>query len=63
MTASSLTTPISQAVGKGVSVVAYDSPLPGTWRDVLRGSRHTLDPGVPLARVVDAYGLVVLERI
>jgi (1->4)-alpha-D-glucan 1-alpha-D-glucosylmutase len=38
-------------------------PLPGTWRDVLRGSRHTLDPGVPLARVVDAYGLIVLERI
>jgi ribose transport system substrate-binding protein len=30
VTADSLTTPISQAESKGLSIVAYDSPLPGT---------------------------------
>jgi (1->4)-alpha-D-glucan 1-alpha-D-glucosylmutase len=49
--------------------VRRDSPagelpsLPGTWRDVLGGSRRSLDGGAPLARVVDAYGLAVLERV
>ena len=37
--------------------------LPGAWRDVLGGSRLALDEGVALARLLDAYGLAVLERI
>jgi (1->4)-alpha-D-glucan 1-alpha-D-glucosylmutase len=37
--------------------------LPGSWRDVLTGTRRTLDDPVPLARVLDAYGLAVLERL
>jgi len=38
-------------------------PLPGVWRDLLGGARHSLDDDVALARVVDAYGLAVLERV
>jgi (1->4)-alpha-D-glucan 1-alpha-D-glucosylmutase len=38
-------------------------PLPGVWRDVLGGTRRCLDDGLALARVVDAYGIAVLERI
>src|ERR1700753_3224766 len=41
VTASSLTTPISQAVSKGVSVVAYDSPLPGTAAQLYIGTPNT----------------------
>jgi (1->4)-alpha-D-glucan 1-alpha-D-glucosylmutase len=37
--------------------------LPGTWRDVLGGSRRSLAEPTPLARLVDAYGLAVLERL
>ena len=38
-------------------------PLPGVWRDLLGGARRSLDDGPALARVVDAYGLAVLERV
>jgi (1->4)-alpha-D-glucan 1-alpha-D-glucosylmutase len=38
-------------------------PLPGVWRDLLGGARRSLDDGLPLARVLDAYGLAVLERV
>jgi (1->4)-alpha-D-glucan 1-alpha-D-glucosylmutase len=38
-------------------------PLPGIWRDPLGGARRSLGDGVALARVLDAYGLAVLERI
>jgi len=38
-------------------------PLPGVWRDLLGGARRSLDGGLALARVVDAYGLAVLERV
>ena len=38
-------------------------PLPGVWRDPLGGARRSLDDGLPLARVLDAYGLAVLERV
>jgi len=38
-------------------------PLPGVWRDLLGGARRSLEDGVSLARVVDAYGLAVLERV
>src|SRR6185437_14335246 len=41
VTASSLTTPISQAVAKGVSVIAYDSPLPGTKAQLYIGTPNT----------------------
>jgi hypothetical protein len=34
-----------------------------TWRDLLGGARRSLDDGLPLARVLDAYGLAVLERV
>jgi (1->4)-alpha-D-glucan 1-alpha-D-glucosylmutase len=38
-------------------------PLPGVWRDLLDGARRSLDDGPMLARVLDAYGLAVLERV
>ena len=38
-------------------------PLPGVWRDLLGGARRSLDDGLALARVLDAYGLAVLERV
>jgi (1->4)-alpha-D-glucan 1-alpha-D-glucosylmutase len=38
-------------------------PLPGVWRDLLGGARRSLSDGPALVRVVDAYGLAVLERI
>jgi ribose transport system substrate-binding protein len=41
VTASSLTTPIAEAVGKGMSVVAYDSPLPGTDAQMYIGTPNT----------------------
>jgi (1->4)-alpha-D-glucan 1-alpha-D-glucosylmutase len=37
--------------------------LPGAWRDVITGTRRQLDEAVPLAGIVDAYGIAVLERI
>ena len=37
--------------------------LPGVWRDPLGGARRSLEDGVALARVLDAYGLAVLERV
>ena len=39
--AQSLTTPISQAVSKGLSVIAYDSPLPGTKAQFYIGTPNT----------------------
>ena len=41
VTAQSLTTPISQAVSKGLSVIAYDSPLPGTKAQFYIGTPNT----------------------
>jgi (1->4)-alpha-D-glucan 1-alpha-D-glucosylmutase len=38
-------------------------PRPGVWRDLLGGARRSLDDGLALARVLDAYGLAVLERV
>jgi (1->4)-alpha-D-glucan 1-alpha-D-glucosylmutase len=37
--------------------------LPGVWRDLLSGAQRSLRDGPALARVVDAYGLAVLERV
>ncbi len=38
-------------------------PLPGVWRDLLGGARRSLDAGLALVRVLDAYGVAVLERV
>ena len=38
-------------------------PLPGVWRDLLTGTRRSLDDGPMLVRLLDAYGLAVLERL
>jgi (1->4)-alpha-D-glucan 1-alpha-D-glucosylmutase len=38
-------------------------PLPGVWRDLLGGTRRSLDGGLALARVLDAHGVAVLERV
>jgi (1->4)-alpha-D-glucan 1-alpha-D-glucosylmutase len=38
-------------------------PLPGVWRDLLGGARRSLDDGPALVRVLDAYGVAVLERV
>ena len=34
----------------------------GRWRDVLYGDERVLDASVPLASVLDEYGIAVLER-
>jgi ribose transport system substrate-binding protein len=41
VTAQSLTTPIAQAVAKGLSVISYDSPLPGTKAQFYIGTPNT----------------------
>lgn len=41
VTAQSLTTPIDQAVGKGLNVIAFDSPLPGTKAEFYIGTPNT----------------------
>jgi (1->4)-alpha-D-glucan 1-alpha-D-glucosylmutase len=35
----------------------------GRWRDVLRGEERDLEDGIALARVLDEYGIAVLERM
>ncbi len=35
----------------------------GRWRDVLYGEERLLESGVPLAQLLDEYGIAVLERI
>jgi len=35
----------------------------GRWRDVLRGGERALHPRVPLADVLDQYGIAVYERV
>ena len=34
----------------------------GRWRDVLPGDERLLDSSVPLAELLDEYGIAVLER-
>jgi hypothetical protein len=34
----------------------------GHWRDVLNGDERVLESGVPLAELLDEYGIAVLER-
>jgi (1->4)-alpha-D-glucan 1-alpha-D-glucosylmutase len=39
------------------------SGLAGTWREVRYGDEHRLDDDVPISRLVDEYGIAVLERV
>jgi ribose transport system substrate-binding protein len=64
VTASSLTTPISQAVGKGVSVIAYDSPLPGTKAQLYIGTPNTTagcDAGKAMTQAIGSGDVVAIS--
>jgi ribose transport system substrate-binding protein len=64
VTADSLTTPISQAVGKGVSVVAYDSPLPGTKAQLYIGTPNTTagcDAGKAMTQAIGSGDVVAIS--
>jgi ribose transport system substrate-binding protein len=64
VTASSLTTPISQAVAKGVSVVAYDSPLPGTKAQLYIGTPNTTagcDAGKAMTQAIGSGDVVAIS--
>jgi ribose transport system substrate-binding protein len=64
VTASSLTTPISQAVAKGVSVVAYDSPLPGTAAQLYIGTPNTTagcDAGKAMTQAIGSGDVVAIS--
>jgi ribose transport system substrate-binding protein len=64
VTASSLTTPISQAVGKGMNVVAYDSPLPGTDAQLYIGTPNTTagcDAGKAMTQAIGSGEVVAIS--
>ncbi|HEX4089859.1 MAG TPA: substrate-binding domain-containing protein [Trebonia sp.] len=64
VTASSLTTPIAQAVGKGLSVVAYDSPLPGTKAQLYIGTPNTTagcDAGKAMTQAIGSGEVVAIS--
>lgn len=64
VTADSLTTPISQAVAKGVSVVAYDSPLPGTKAQLYIGTPNTTagcDAGKAMTQAIGSGDVVAIS--
>lgn len=64
VTADSLTTPISQAVTKGVSVVAYDSPLPGTKAQLYIGTPNTTagcDAGKAMTQAIGSGDVVAIS--
>src|SRR3984957_12119224 len=64
VTAQSLTTPISQAVAKGVSVVAYDSPLPGTAAQLYIGTPNTTagcDAGKAMTQAIGSGDVVAIS--
>ena len=64
VTASSLTTPIAQAVAKGLSVVAYDSPLPGTAAQLYIGTPNTTagcDAGKALTQAIGSGEVVAIS--
>ena len=64
VTAQSLTTPISQAVGKGVSVIAYDSPLPGTKAQLYIGTPNTTagcDAGKAMTQAIGSGDVVAIS--
>ncbi len=62
--AQSLTTPISQAVSKGLSVVAYDSPLPGTQAQFYIGTPNTTagcDAGKAMTQAIGSGDVVAIS--
>ena len=62
--AQSLTAPISQAVGKGLSVVAYDSPLPGTAAQFYIGTPNTTagcDAGKAMTQAIGSGEVVAIS--
>ena len=62
--AQSLTTPISQAVSKGLSVVAFDSPLPGTKATVYIGTPNTTagcDAGKAMTQEIGSGEVVAIS--
>jgi ribose transport system substrate-binding protein len=62
--AQSLTTPISQAVSKGVSVVAFDSPLPGTKSQLYIGTPNTTagcDAGKAMTQAIGSGDVVAIS--
>jgi ribose transport system substrate-binding protein len=64
VTASSLTTPIAQAVSKGLSVVAYDSPLPGTAAQLYIGTPNTTagcDAGKAMTQAIGSGDVVAIS--
>jgi ribose transport system substrate-binding protein len=64
VTASSLTTPIAQAVSKGLSVVAYDSPLPGTKAQLYIGTPNTTagcDAGKAMTQAIGSGEVVAIS--
>jgi len=64
VTASSLTTPIAQAVSKGLSVVAYDSPLPGTAAQLYIGTPNTdagCDAGKAMTQAIGSGDVVAIS--
>ena len=64
VTASSLTTPIAQAVGKGMNVVAYDSPLPGTDAQLYIGTPNTTagcDAGKAMTQAIGSGEVVAIS--
>ena len=64
VTASSLTTPIAQATAKGVSVIAYDSPLPGTAAQFYIGTPNTTagcDAGKAMTQAIGSGDVVAIS--
>jgi ribose transport system substrate-binding protein len=64
VTAQSLTTPISQAAAKGLSVVAYDSPLPGTKAQLYIGTPNTTagcDAGKAMTQAIGSGDVVAIS--
>jgi ribose transport system substrate-binding protein len=64
VTAQSLTTPIAEAVSKGLSVVAYDSPLPGTDAQLYIGTPNTdagCDAGKAMTQAIGSGDVVAIS--
>ncbi len=64
VTSQSLTTPIAQAVAKGISVVAYDSPLPGTKAQLYIGTPNTTagcDAGKAMTQAIGSGDVVAIS--
>lgn len=62
--AQSLNTPIAQAVSKGISVVAFDSPLPGTKAQLYIGTPNTTagcDAGKAMTQAIGSGDVVAIS--